>query len=140
MRDDYYTELLRWRPFDIFDHNSSEGPLVYGLVALAVISAAAFVWLLFSSRAVQSYFSLRLVLALVPFGVGSAIMFIRIYVGLYVLAYFGGISEFRTDYPFPVLLRLGLHAFECGLLVSGGLLLTHTIVYAVLSNRRTKGQ
>ncbi len=127
-------QLLGWHPFDIVSPNYGDGPIGYALFALAALSMAGFVWE--SRRTPKPYFSLRFFLALVPFITGSALMFLRIYGGIVIIAYYGTTFCHPDEYPFPTLYRLALSAFQCGLLVSGILILIHTIIYAFHSKRR----
>jgi hypothetical protein len=122
---------LGWHPFRVFSEIIQGGPFVIGLVGLALIASAILVWRVFGPiRHSESFFGMSLFLALVPFISFSIICFLKVYTIIWT-------SNHAGHFDVIGMAQSAGHFFQLGILLSGCLLLSHTVVYVISRGSRT---
>ena len=121
-----------WQPFGFFHDLHEMGLIVFGCVALLVLSVAAF-FLSIRRTPAPAYFSLPLFLALAPLALTGFVSILRFYVALGMLPSWAT-AAYVTDLLNPLL--RAAYPVQFGALLSALLLFVHSCVYGYLRNTR----
>jgi hypothetical protein len=100
-----------------------EGPIAMACLFLTVVATACFLALCFRKRPV-AYFSVRLFLALMPFGLLTIVAFLRFYAVLGMMRSPDATFDQGVVYLLPV-----AYPVQFGLILTDTLVVLHTVLY-----------